>query len=217
MPDTWAMVQAIAAIAGTVATLVSCVVALYLGMRPSRTRLSGSTRFFEKSRVKKGIDTPSLVLLISDINAGDERLFGFDLQNTCNNTITITHVVERARFNLLLPTMIKRLSRLRSREFSMLMSEGSVKSSKRFGDVIYILPSPISINPGEFKSICFDFDLVKSRQEERTKAGYFYLDKPLKYWIEDITHKRYRVETIVTPNYFLTEGTCHVIKQGLFD
>ena len=56
------------------------------------------------------------------------------------------------------------------------------------------------------------FEFIRTIQRERDGMGAFNMDKPLKYYVVDITGKKHLVKSGATPNSFLKEETCRMIR-----
>lgn len=92
------LIAAYSSIFGAVATFLSTVVALYLGLRRPRKSLLINSYFYEKSQILRGAIEPCYLILAHDVSdeESDGRKLGFNVLNSCGEEIHIIGFIEWA-------------------------------------------------------------------------------------------------------------------------
>lgn len=215
----WNAIQAIGTIFGATATFFAALIALYLGLRKPKRTLFISAYFYEKRHVLSGVISPNYLVLASDLKdeQADDRLLGFNVRNDCCEDVVLIGFVDRARFDRSFKTLVKRAKRLKRRSISFSAEHGYLSINLRYGDMPYLLGSPIKIKRGKQKLLCIDYDLLRRTQLSREKSGLFDLRKPLKFFALDIQGTMYKSSFRIPAENFLTEKTCTMRKTHWLD
>lgn len=197
------MLSAVGSIACAVATFLSALVALYLGLRGNLSRMHIRGYFLERDGMP-------------EVEGDHPNCFRFECVNTGNVPIYIASVCERAHFKRSLRGAICFISSLFKTRTLATPGSPSVDMKLHRYYVPYKLRGTVEVSPGKMVQIDIPFAKIQSVQRQRVDAGLFDLNKPLIFYVADMAGKRYRVSSGAMPVSFLEERTCHMIKKPLF-
>lgn len=213
------LIAAYSSIFGAVATFLSTVVALYLGLRRPRKSLLINSYFYEKSQILRGAIEPRYLILAHDVSdeESDGRMLGFNVLNSCSEEIHIIGFIERAYFNHSIKTLAKRAKRIAKRDVSCFTRHGFISVELSYGDRQYLFNEPVVLNPREQQLLCIDHDVIQATQIIREQSGLFDLERPLTFYALDVEGKRFRVASKIPAENFIKERTCRMSKQNWLD
>lgn len=213
------LIAAYSSIFGAVATFLSTVVALYLGLRRPRKSLLINSYFYEKSQILRGAIEPRYLILAHDVSdeESDGRMLGFNVFNSCSEEIHIIGFIERAYFNHSIKTLAKRVKRIAKRDVSCFTRHGFISVELSYGDRQYLFNEPVVLNPREQQLLCIDHDVIQATQIIREQSGLFDLERPLTFYALDVEGKRFRVASKIPAENFIKERTCRMSKQNWLD
>lgn len=213
------LIAAYSSIFGAVATFLSTVVALYLGLRRPRKSLLINSYFYEKSQILRGAIEPRYLILAHDVSdeESDGRMLGFNVFNSCSEEIHIIGFIERAYFNHSIKTLAKRVKWIAKRDVSCFTRHGFISVELSYGDRQYLFNEPVVLNPREQQLLCIDHDVIQATQIIREQSGLFDLERPLTFYALDVEGKRFRVASKIPAENFIKERTCRMSKQNWLD
>lgn len=191
----WQMISAFGTIFGAVATLIAAVVALYIGLRGTIPKITIRGVFTELEAYEAVSDHPNC--------------FSFECVNAGNRAVYLSYVLEGAQFKksfMGVKGYIKSVVRRRKVSCGL----GLPIVAKRTYWMAYPFRSIVEIKPGHSKRIDIPFKRIAVIQRERNELGMFELDKPLHFYLVDISGRKYRVQSGASPNSFLEERTCRM-------
>lgn len=207
----WEVISAISDIISAFATFLATVTALYFGLRPYRKRLEAYSIFDEAEECRQ-------CRFVEDCPHPDwGRRFGFDVINTGSQTIRLNCVVLEGRVRRSASCAAHFLDGLIKERTTILSPYGNFKIE--YPKTGYVIPFDGCkiVEPGEQLQLRLPFLLFKDCELQRQHSGWFDMDGQMKVWLVDSTGKRYRVNTVITPNSFVEKRQCRMVKRGLFD
>lgn len=213
------LIAAYSSIFGSVATLLSTVAALYLGLKRPRKSLSINSYFYEKSQALRGAIEPRYLILAHDVNGeeSDDRMLGFNVTNNCGDEIHIIGFIEQAYFNHSIKTLAKRIKKISKRDVSWFTKYGFKSVKLGYGDRPYLFDEPVVLKPREQQLLCIDYDVIRATQMSREQSGLFDLERPLTFYALDEDGKRFRVTSKIPAENFIREKTCRMSKHNWLD
>lgn len=177
----WEAFRVSVTICGAAATFFAALITLYLDLCKPKKTLSISVNIYEKNHILNDLFSPDYLILASDLNNDqtDDRFLGFNVRNNSNEDIVLVGFIERARFNHLPKTLLKRIKRLRGKSISYPTKRGYLSIDSCYGDKSYLFERPIKMIGREQKLLCIDYDCLKSTQSSRKESNLFDMEKPL--------------------------------------
>lgn len=196
----WQMMSGLGSICCAAATFIAAFVALYIGLRGTAPKMSVRGIFIESKAYASVEDHPNC--------------FSLQCVNTGSKPVYLSHALERAKFNRSIAG-IKGF--LRSVASKRRVSSRFVLPTivKRAYWMAYSFNSIVEIAPGHSKQIDVPFKWIQDVQRERNELGLFNLEKPMRFYLVDISGRKYRVQTSATPSSFLEVRECRMVKVSV--
>lgn len=213
------LIAAYSSILGSVATFLSTIVALYLGLKKPRKSLSINSYFYKKSQAICGAIELRYLILAHDLNdeESDKRMLGFNVLNNCSEEIHIIGFIEQAFFNHSIETLAKWIKRISKRGVCHFTKHGFISVELAYGDRPYLFDDPVVLKPREQQLLCIDYDVIRATQINREQSGLFNLEKPLTFYALDVDGNRFRVAPKIPAENFIRERKCQMIKRNWLD
>lgn len=198
----WQILASIGALASAFATLFAGIIALYVGTRPYRKKLFARALFYERDDLPVVEHHPNCLC--------------FECVNIGNQPIYLSYVLERPRFERSIKGFVGLVASKRKTRTITIVGKivPDIKVPRYWH--YYSMGDVLKVTPGQEESFVVPFDYIRKVQEARAEKGIFNLEKRLRFYVVDITGKKYRVRSGAYPNTFLEERTCHVNAEPLF-
>lgn len=194
----WQGISAIGSITGAISTFLAAIIALYFGLKSNKTKVFARGIFTEDESFPAIENHPNCYM--------------FECVCTGNSSVYLAYIIEKAHFTLTLQGLLGFFqSAISKRSVSFLgTSLPDIKIRKYWK--VYPIKNIIELQPGKMVQICIPFINIQSAQIEREELGIFRANKPLTFYIVDMSGKYHRVISAAAPQSFIEEKTCHLVK-----
>lgn len=194
----WQMMSAIGSILCALASTLAAIVALYIGRRDNNPKIFARAYFCERS--------------VYETLENHPNCFSFECVSIGNKPVRIMQVLEKPHFKRNAKGLTELFRSLLKKRNVALLGRNMPDLPIRKYWFAYKLDASIELIPGEMIRFDVPFQHILQVQTERKTLGFFDLDRPLVFYVVDMTGKRHKVKSSASPNSFLTEGTCKMTR-----